>query len=127
MNNVNIIGNITKEPELRHTSNNKPVCGICVAVSAGRDAAYFIDCVAWGDKAENIAKYFHKGDKIGITGMITTRMYEHEGQNRKATEVTILSFDFCNGKKTEAVATSESEPTPEPEKPQPSGELPFEI
>lgn len=117
MNNVNIIGRLTKDIELRHTSENKPVCTFCVAVDAGKDKAYFIDCVAWGDKAENIAKYFHKGDKIGITGQITTRMYEQDGKNRKATEVNTLAFDFCNDKKTEASA-----PAPEP-----AGELPFEI
>lgn len=122
MNNVNLIGNITKEPELRRTSDNKPVCGICVAVAAGKDKTDFIDCVAWGDKAENIVKYFHKGDKIGISGQIKTRMYEHEGQNRKATEVFISSFDFCNGRREE---TQERQPAPELEGPR--GTLPFEI
>lgn len=122
MNTVNIIGNLTKEPELRHTSDNKPVCGFCVAVAAGKDKAYFIDCVAWGDKADQIAKYFHKGDKIGINGMITTRTYEHEGQNRKVTEVTVLGFDFCNGKKAEQEQHQEA-----PKQPEASEGLPFEV
>lgn len=148
MNNVNIIGNLTKLPELRKTSDGKPVCGFCIAAPAGKDKAYFIDCVAWGDKAETIAQNFKKGDKIGITGMITTRMFEHNGENRKSTEVTVLSFDFCNGRKTEhqedqAVAPSGSEEKTEPPiapkmteseraasvgvEPTAKGNLPFEI
>ena len=122
MNTVNIIGNLTKEPELRHTSDNKPVCGFCVAVAAGKDKAYFIDCTAWGDKADQITKYFHKGDKIGINGMLTTRMYEYEGQNRKATEVTVLGFDFCNGRKAEQDQHPE-----EPRQQEATGGLPFEV
>lgn len=122
MNTVNIIGNMTKDAELRRTTDGKPVCSFCVATPAGKDRAYFIDCVAWGDKAEIIAQNFKKGDKIGVNGMITTRMYEHNGENRKSTEVTVLGFDFCNGRKTEqqeapAVAPSESE----------QKDLPFEI
>lgn len=113
MNSVNIIGNITKEPELKKIGDDKTVCGFCVAVAAGKDKADFIDCVAWGDRAENIAKYFHKGDKIGISGQLKTRMYEYEGQNRKTTEVLVQSFDFCNGRKTEQADGS--------------GGMPFEI
>ena len=157
MNNVTIIGNITKDLEIRLTSDSRPVLSFCVAVSAGGDKADFIDCVAWGDKAQKIQQNFKKGDKIGISGMIKTRMYEQDGKNRKATEVTVLGFDFCNGRKPEQspeetpeeqpepVATSKAESeAPEmeynpatgeimieggekPEKQQPSGELPFEI
>lgn len=145
MNNVTIIGNITKDLEIRLTSDSRPVLSFCVAVSAGGDKADFIDCVAWGDKAQKIQQNFKKGDKIGISGMIKTRMYEQDGKNRKATEVTVLGFDFCNGRKPEPVATSKAESeAPEMEynpatgeimseggvkfkKPQPSGELPFEI
>lgn len=115
MNNVNLIGNITKDIELRHTNDNKPVCGFCVAVAAGNDKAYFIDCVAWGDKAETIAKNFKKGDKIGITGSLSSRMFEYEGQKRKAVEVIVSGFDFCTGRK------------PEQDQSGTVGNLPFEI
>ena len=134
MNNVSLIGRMTKDSEVRTTSNGSPVCSFCIAVDAGKHKANFIDCVAWGDKAQQIAKNFHKGDKIGISGQITTRMYEQDGKNRKATEVTVATYDFCESKKPEA--ESQQEDTTEekaeiqqvPEIPeQPAGELPFEI
>jgi len=102
MNNVNLIGRLTKDIELRQTESGKSVCSFCIAVDGAKETTYFIDCVAWEARAINIAKYFHKGDKIGIAGLLTTRMYEtSDGSNRKAVEVLINSFDFCNGKKTE--------------------------
>ena len=99
MNSVNLIGRLAKDPELKHTNDNKPVCGFCIAIDAGKDRAYFIDCVAWGDKAEQIAQNFRKGNKIGISGKLTTRMYEYEGKNRKSTEVLVDTYDYCTDKK----------------------------
>ena len=120
MNNVNLIGRLTKDIELRQTESGKAVCSFCIAVDGSKDLTYFIDCVAWEARAEKIAQYFHKGDKIGIAGMITTRSWEtSEGAKRKATEVLVNSFDFCTSK-TET--TEQTASTPEP-----SGELPFEV
>lgn len=125
MNNVNLIGRLTNDIELRHTNNGKAVCSFCVAVKGVQDTSYFIDCTAWEARAENIAKYFHKGDKIGIAGMLTTRTWtDSDGKNRKATEVLINSFDFCTEKK-EATGVA---PVPESTTSfEPSGELPFEV
>lgn len=120
MNNVNLIGRLTKDIELRQTNSGKEVCSFCIAIDGGKDNTYFVDCIAWEARAVNIAKYFHKGDKIGIAGMITTRTYEtSDGKKNKATEILINSFDFCNGKKTE-----QSE---DPYANQEGGELPFEV
>lgn len=120
MNNVNLIGRLTKDIELRQTDSGKAVCSFCIAVDGSKDLTYFIDCVAWEARAENIAKYFHKGDKIGIAGMITTRSWEtSEGNTRKATEVLVNSFDFCTGKKD---TTEQTASTPEP-----VGDVPFEV
>lgn len=123
MNNVNLIGRLTKDVELRHTDSGKSVCSFCIAVDGVRDNVYFIDCVAWEARADNISKYFHKGDKIGIAGMITTRTWEaQDGSNRKAVEILVNSFDFCNAKKTEQAETP-VEPTEEQE----GSNLPFEV
>ena len=103
MNNVNLIGRLTKDVELRRTDSGKEVCSFCIAIDGGQDRTYFIDCVAWEARATNISTYFRKGDKIGIAGMITTRQYQDkDGNNRKAVEVLVNSFDFCNGKKTDS-------------------------
>ena len=131
MNNVNLIGRLTKDIELRQTANGKDVCSFCIAVDGVKDVSYFIDCVAWETRATNIAKYFHKGDKIGIAGMITTRMYDtSDGKKIKATEVLVNSFDFCTSRKNEQSqndTTPTNEPTSDPFAGQESGELPFEV
>ena len=124
MNNVNLIGRLTKDIEIRLTTNQKKVCSFCIAVDGLNDSAYFIDCVAWEKRAENLGKYFHKGDKIGVAGLITTRTYEdNDGKNRKVTEVLVTSFDFCNSKQE-----TTSEPTAKQEEAQEAVQgLPFEV
>ena len=110
MNNVNLIGRLTKDVEIRVSSSGKHVCSFCIAVDSGKEnQSYFIDCVAWEARADNIAKYFHKGDKIGIAGLITTRTWENsDGKKIKATEILVTSFDFCNSKSQ----TEQNNPAP---------------
>ena len=123
MNNVNLIGRLTKDIELRRTNGGKSVCSFCIAVDGGKDISYFIDCVAWDTRAENIAKFFHKGDQIGIAGLITTRSFEDaNGNKRKSTEVLVNSFDFCNGKKETQAADKETQATDDE-----GADMPFEI
>ena len=96
MNNAAIIGRLVKDIEIRNTETGRQVTTFCVAVSKDKEHTYFIDCVAWDKVAQNLQKYFHKGDKLGISGLITTRSYEKDGINRKITEILVNSFDFCN-------------------------------
>ena len=72
MNNVNLIGRITKDIELKYTQNGKGYCNFSIAVSReyNRNETDFINCVAWDKKAETIAQYFKKGQRIGIIGRI---------------------------------------------------------
>ena len=72
MNNVNIIGNLTKDPELRTTSSGKSVCSLSIAVqdSYNKEKTHFFNCTAWGKTGEVINQYFSKGKKIGITGRL---------------------------------------------------------
>lgn len=105
MNNVSMIGRLTADPEIRLTSNQKKYLSFRVAIDSGKDkdgnrGAYFIPCMAWNGTAENIAKYFRKGDRIGLSGNITSRDYEDkEGNKRSIVEVVVNSFDFCTEKK----------------------------
>ena len=121
MNSVNITGRITKDIEIKKTSDGKSYCGFSVAVNKGKDSADFIPCKAWDNTADNIAKYFHKGDMIGISGILSTRSWEDNGEKRFLMEVSVRSFDFLNSKKSD---TSESKPAPADE---PVGNLPFEL
>lgn len=98
MNNVNLIGRITDDIQLKQTPQGVSVCNFCLAINADRDTAYFIDCVAWRQTAENISRYTKKGSKIGISGILTTRQTEYNGKKQKITEVKVNSFDFFDVK-----------------------------
>ena len=68
MNTVNLIGRLTKDPELKYTSNRKGNTRFTLAVSRNKDETDFINCVAWEKTAENIAEYFKKGSQIAVQG-----------------------------------------------------------
>ena len=128
MNSVNVMGRLVADAELRKTNSGKSVCSVRLAVDAGKDKkAYFFSVVAWNGTAENICKYFGKGDKIAISGILTSREYEHEGKNITVVEILANSFDFCESKKANA-QPDEAEPAAQiaDEPTQPSG-LPFEL
>ena len=125
MNSVNIIGRLTKDIELKETQSGKKVCSFRIAVSNGKDRpSYFFSCVAWNETAKNLAKFFHKGDMVGLSGNLTSREYEDaDGNKKSAIEILVLGFDFCNGgRSNNEEQAAEPQPTPEP-----SGQLPFEI
>lgn len=94
-------GRITRDLELKNTGTGTAVMNFSIAVerpfknAQGERETDFIDIVAWRATAENISKYFNKGDGIGITGRIQTRNYENnEGRKVYVTEVVADSFDF---------------------------------
>ena len=106
MNNVVLIGRMTKDVELRRTNSGKAVASFTLAVNKdfrneeGNYDADFIDCVAFEQKAETISKYVHKGDKFAVVGQLATRSYENkEGKKVKVTEVKVTGFDFIENKK----------------------------
>ena len=72
MNQVTLIGRLTKAPELKYTQGGKAFCNFTIAVPRefNRNETDFINCVAWDKKAEAIAQYFKKGQRIGIIGRI---------------------------------------------------------
>lgn len=108
MNNVVLVGNLTKDPELVKTSNNVNVARFTIAVQRkfkNADDEYesdFINCVAWRSSAEFVHKYFKKGNKIGIVGSIQTRSYEAEDKSKRyVTEVVVNECEFVQSKKVE--------------------------
>ena len=125
MNSVNLIGRITRDIEVKKTSNGKSFCGFSIAVERNKDEADFIPCKAWDSTAENIAKYFHKGDRIGIAGVLSTRTYEDNGEKRFVMEVLVRGFDFLNSKKSENTDTQTRNPMPQVQ--DDGAGLPFEI
>lgn len=99
MNHVILTGRLTKDPEIRYTDSKKAVCSFTLAVDDGRDSegkkkAQFIPCVAWGKTAELIDQYFTKGKPLTVTGRITVRSYEKNGEKRYVTEVVASGIEF---------------------------------
>lgn len=101
MNNVSLIGRLTKDVEERRTQNGTHVVSFTLAVDRRKkeDGADFIPCIAWDKAADTIAKYVHKGDLFGVTGHIQTRSYEKDGRMNYFTEVVTTSFQFLERKR----------------------------
>lgn len=101
MNNVSLIGRLTKDVKERRTQNGTPVVSFTLAVDRRKkeDGAYFINCIAWDKAAETIARYVNKGDLFGVTGYIQTRNYEKDGRMNYVTEVVTTSFQFLERKR----------------------------
>lgn len=101
MNKVNLLGRITKDIDLKYTqTNNKANIKFQVAVNRNKDEVAFINCEAWEKCAENISKYFKKGNQIGITGHITTGSYDDkDGKKVYTWAVVVDEFDFVDNKK----------------------------
>nr|DAV02660.1 MAG TPA: Single strand binding protein [Caudoviricetes sp.] len=101
MNNVSLIGRLTKDVEERRTQSGTPVVSFTLAVNRRKkeDGADFIPCIAWDKAAETIAKYVHKGDLFAVTGYIQTRSYDKDGRMNYFTEVVTTSFQFLERKR----------------------------
>jgi single-strand DNA-binding protein len=82
MNNVCIIGRLTKELALLKTNNGKSFLRFTVAVNRDKDNADFVPCVAWNQTAENMVKYCRKGSLIAVSGSITTGSYDNNEGKR---------------------------------------------
>ena len=104
MNKVILVGRITKDPELKRTNSDVPYLQFTVAVQrayqkGGEKQTDFINCVAWRQTAENIAKYFKKGQRILVEGNIQVRTYDDKsGVKHYITEVVVDSFEFIEQK-----------------------------
>lgn len=94
MNNIILIGRITKDPELKYTNNGKGNTRFTLAVQRNKEETDFINCVAWEKTAENIAEYFKKGSQIAVQGAIRTGSYEKDGRTVYTTDVWVYKFDF---------------------------------
>ena len=106
MNNVILIGRLTKDPDLRFMAGNgMAITRFTLAVSRRmkRDEADFINCIAFGKTGEAIAQYLTKGRSLAITGNIRTGSYDtKEGTKKYTSDVIVESFEFINdGKKNE--------------------------
>lgn len=98
INRVVLLGNMTRDPELRRTGNGKAVTNFTLALNRyNSDDADFVDCVCWERIAENTAQYCHKGSKVAVEGNIQTGSYvDKDGHNRKTVNVLCNRVEFIN-------------------------------
>lgn len=108
MNNVNLVGILAEDPELRYTQSNKAYVRVAVGVrrniskeqkEAGAKDIDWISCIFWDTNAENLAKYIKKSGLIAITGKLVTGSYEsQDGTTRYTTDVRVYQLTFLNNK-----------------------------
>lgn len=114
INQVVLMGRLTKDPELRTTGTGKQVCNFTLAVDDGygdSKRADFISCMAWNKTAEFISRYFKKGQKIAVAGRLHTRIWDgKDGKKNYATEVVAFEADFCETKNTQQQEPSATQP-----------------
>lgn len=122
MNIVALVGRLTRDPEMRQTQSGISVASFTVAVDRrytnndGQREADFIACVAWRQTAEFVAKYFTKGQRIGLTGSLQTRQYTaQDGSKRTVCEVVAENVEFVERKADAAQGAPQGlqEATPE--------------
>lgn len=108
INNVVLVGRLTKDAELRYTQSNIAVATFTLAVNrpfkneAGEREADFINCVIWRQSAENLANWAKKGSLIGVTGVIQTRSYDNQqGQRVYVTEVVASNFQLLESRNSQ--------------------------
>ncbi|MFS0969903.1 single-stranded DNA-binding protein [Enterococcus thailandicus] len=121
INNVTLVGRLTKEPDLRYTASGTAVATFTMAVNrnftnqSGNREADFINCVIWRKPAETMATLAKKGSLIGIVGRIQTRTYENQqGQRVYVTEVVADNFQVLESKAATENRGNSNDSTPEP-------------
>lgn len=108
MSDVKMLIRLTADPQLRKTKGSgKSVLSFQGAINRGKDKngnerADFPSFIAWEKKAEAIAQYVKKGDRLLVEGDITTHSYEKNGEKRKNTYITVRGITFIEGRKKES-------------------------
>lgn len=121
MNIVILKGRLTRDPDIRYTQGQEPICvarfSLAVDRKGKKDAqttADFPSCVAFRKTAESIGKWLKKGTAVAITGRLQTGSYTQNGQKVYTTDVVVSDWEFCESKgKSESAQETTQEP-PEP-------------
>ena len=105
INNVVLVGRLTKDIELRKTQSGLSVASFTIACDRrlsqeqknnNEQSADFISCVAWRGSADFLGNYAHKGDTVGVEGRIQTRSYDRDGQKVYVTEIVANSVSILH-------------------------------
>lgn len=120
LNQVILMGNLTRDPELRQTPNGQNVCSFSLALNRSykdqhsdewKEVTDYIDVVAWGPLGERVAEYLSKGRRALVQGRLQSRSWEQDGQKRSKVEVLASDVTFLDSRGSD---NSDSGGTPEP-------------
>lgn len=106
VNQVILMGNLTRDPDLRQIPSGQSVCSFSLALNRAykdqggewQEATDYIDCVAWGPLGERVAQYLTKGRRALVQGRLQSRNWEQEGQKRSKVEVLANDVTFLDGR-----------------------------
>jgi len=106
LNQVTLMGNLTRDPELRQTPTGQNVTSFSLALNrsykdaggAWQEATDYIDCVAWGPLAERVSQYLSKGRRCLVQGRLQSRSWEQDGQKRSKVEVLANDVTFLDSR-----------------------------
>lgn len=106
VNQVILMGNLTRDPELRQISSGQSVCSFSLALNRSykdqsgewTEATDYIDVVAWGPLAERVAQYMSKGRRCLVQGRLQSRSWEQDGQKRSKVEVNAQDVTFLDSR-----------------------------
>ncbi len=131
-NQVILMGNLTRDPELRQIPSGQSVCSFSLALNRSyksadgewQEATDFIDVVAWGPLGERVAQYVTKGRPVLVNGRLQSRSWEQDGQKRSKVEVNAQDVTFLGGRNSEGedggYQARTTAPASSDEKPKPS-------
>ncbi len=121
-NQVTLMGNLTRDPELRQTPNGQNVCSFSLALNRSykgsdgewKEATDYVDIVAWGPLGERVAQYLTKGRPCLVNGRLQSSSWEKDGQKRSKVEVVAQDVTFlggAGGQSSSAGSTSDGDET----------------
>lgn len=125
---VVLMGNLTRDPELRSTPNGQQVCSFSLALNRSykgsdgnwQEATDYVDVVAWGPLGERVAQYLTKGRPCLVHGRLQSRSWEQEGQKRSKVEVVAQDVTFLGGR-GEGTGEANGESAPRSSSAKPAG------
>lgn len=127
-NQVTLMGNLTRDPELRQTPNGQNVCSFSLALNRSfkggdgewKEATDYIDIVAWGPLGERVTQYLTKGRPCLVSGRLQSSTWEKDGQKRSKVEVVAQDVTFLGGagggQSGERSGGDDTDQTPKPSK-----------
>lgn len=116
INRVIISGNLTRDPELRHTAGGTSVMNFGVAVNdraknpqtgQWEDRPNFIDCTMFGSRADSVSRFLSRGMKVAVEGRLRYSQWEKDGMKRSKLEVVVDEIEFMAPRKDDAVKMAE--------------------